>query len=149
MACIFAPNCAPHVTASCTFWFVVGSAMTEGVYIKRVLYVAAYVLQSLPLMSLMGTFLMPRQSTSDCAVALADADDVVEEEVEVDLVLVEEVELDLVLVEEVELDLVLVEAVELLELLEELPHVPKLGWQPVPQYAVPVPHQPGLSGRVV
>jgi hypothetical protein len=108
--------------------------MTAGVYSRRVLYVAAYVLQSLPLMSLMGTFLMPRQSTSDCAVALEDADDVVEEEVDVDLVLVE---------------VELVNLVELVELLEELPHVPKLGWQPVPQYAVPVPHQPGLSARVV
>src|ERR1700743_2044537 len=102
--------------------------MTEGVYSSRVLYVAAYVFQSLPEMSLMGTFLAPRQSTRDCGVALADeVEDVVEE-----VLLVEE---EVLLVEE--------ETVELAE-----PQVPNSGWQPVPQYRSPVPHQPGLLARL-
>jgi hypothetical protein len=128
LACIVAPNCTPHVTASCTFWFVVGSAMTAGVYSSRVLYVAAYVLQSPPEMSLMGTFLAPRQSTRDCGVALADEDDVED--------VVEDVVEDLLVVEDI---------VEL----TELPQVPNCGWQPVPQYALVVPHQPDLSARLI
>jgi hypothetical protein len=122
-----APNCTPHVTASCTFWFVVGSAMTAGVYSSRVLYVAAYVLQSLPEMSLMGTSLAPRQSTRDCGVELADEDDV-EEVVEV-------------------VEVVKVVEEEMVEL-TELPQVPNCGWQPVPQYALVVPHQPDLSAKL-
>jgi hypothetical protein len=61
-------------------------------------------------MSLIGTFLAPRQSTRDWGVALADEDEVVD--------VVEEV----LLVEEEET-----------EELEELPHVPNCVWQPVPQ----------------
>jgi hypothetical protein len=67
----------------------------------------------------MGTFLAPRQSTRDCAVALADEEDVD----------------------------VFDEVVETVEL-AELPQVPNCGWQPVPQYALVVPHQPDLSARL-
>jgi hypothetical protein len=79
----------------------------------------------------MGTFLRPRQSTRDAAVALAledEVDEVVEEALEV-----------------VEEALEVEDALVVLELLDELPQVPNAGWQPVPQYWSPVPHQPDLS----